>query len=73
MSESAVDRVVDRESFAAYADALRVELEAGAEWENSTLERFLDALAAFARDATLPDPPTWRTLAELLRAGAYYE
>ncbi|HEV7755584.1 MAG TPA: hypothetical protein VGO94_06955 [Mycobacteriales bacterium] len=51
-------------------------------WENPTLERFLEALAASitdldaaytARGERLPDQPTWRTVAELLVMASDYE
>ena len=51
-------------------------------WENATLERYLEALAASLTDldgayATrgekLPDQPTWRLVAELLVMASDYE
>lgn len=51
-------------------------------WENPTLERFLDALAArlealptlyLNRGEQLPDQPTWKLLAETLVAASGYE
>ncbi len=51
-------------------------------WENSTLERFLDALAAVVdgvelanqhRGETLPTEPTWRLFGEILVAACGYE
>jgi hypothetical protein len=51
-------------------------------WENSTLERYLEALAASLTDLdgayahrgeTIPDQPTWRLLAELLVMASDYE
>ncbi|GLY18891.1 hypothetical protein LWF15_19070 [Kineosporia rhizophila] len=43
------------------------------EWENPTLEGFLEALAAVAEDRVSPDAPTWAHLAELLVAATGYE
>jgi len=50
-----------------------------AEWENGTLDRFLDGLSAFA-DARLLEAPepdqeqaSWRLFAEILRAATGYE
>ena len=52
------------------------------EWENPTLDRFLDALAAWLealpqlytnRGETLPTQPTWKILAELLVTASGYE
>ena len=42
-------------------------------WENPTLDRFLEALAAYADDAAVSEPPTWRTFAEFLAAAKVYE
>ncbi|RKN18959.1 hypothetical protein D7147_16290 [Micromonospora musae] len=53
-----------------------------ADWENPTLERFLDALSATLdalphlhanRGETLPDQPTWKTFAEALVMASGYE
>jgi hypothetical protein len=53
-----------------------------AEWENPTLERFLDALAASLeglpglyanRDDHFPEPPTWKIFAEALVMASGYE
>ena len=52
------------------------------EWENPTLERFLDALAASLealpglyanRGEPLPDPPTWKVFTEALVMTSGYE
>ena len=52
------------------------------EWENPTLERFLDALAASLdaveplhanRGEAVPSQPTWKLLAELLVMASGYE
>ncbi|GAA4608169.1 hypothetical protein BJY16_006704 [Actinoplanes octamycinicus] len=40
-------------------------------WENATLDRFLEALAAVVEDGTAE--PSWRTFAELLVAASGYE
>ena len=42
-------------------------------WENPTLDRFLEALAAYAADAPLPEQPSWRTFAEVLATAKVYE
>ncbi|TDC37161.1 hypothetical protein E1211_11155 [Micromonospora sp. 15K316] len=53
-----------------------------ADWENPTLERFLDALSASldalprlyaSRGTALPDQPTWKTFAEALVMASGYE
>lgn len=52
------------------------------EWENSTLDRFLEALAASLgglpglyanRGEQLPEPPTWKVFAEALVMATGYE
>jgi hypothetical protein len=81
--------VKSKEDFAAFVQALVRDLRASAEgeaissssafgpsdggWENPTLERFLDALAAYVSDATFTRPPTWQTFAECLAASKVYE
>ena len=52
--------------------------EAGAaEWENNTLERFLDGLSAFALarvvDQAGQEAPTWQLFAEMVAAATGYE
>jgi hypothetical protein len=68
--------VTSRADLARFVEALLAEFQAdaGGSWENPTLERYLEALAAYAADAGAADlPPTWRTLAELLAAARDYE
>ncbi len=52
------------------------------EWENRTLGNFLGALAQCAEDfpqtfinrgTTMPDPPAWSTIAELVYGATGYE
>jgi hypothetical protein len=48
------------------------------EWENATLERFLDGLAAVSRarvadsDAAVQEVPTWQLFAQLVAAATGY-
>jgi hypothetical protein len=51
-------------------------------WENDTLERFLEAWAAWLADAggwferqgrPVPDQPTWDLVADMVRAARVYE
>jgi hypothetical protein len=42
-------------------------------WENPRLGHFLEATGAWARDARLGEPPSWRAFAQLLLAGKGYE
>ena len=68
------DAVDSREQFLAYAESLLANYQTGAaDWENVTTDSFLEALVAYAHDATLPPEASWRTFARLLRAGTQYE
>ena len=84
-----VDSVTSRASFVRFVEALVADwrecdrAEHGAHsspygptaggWENPTLERFLEALAAYTADAELPEQPSWRTFAQVLAAAKVYE
>jgi uncharacterized MAPEG superfamily protein len=74
-------RVETREDFAQFVAAVLADFQAtgAAEWENGTLERFLDAFAAYA-DARVVDVPaqqqehpSWRLFAEIVQAVTGYE
>jgi hypothetical protein len=47
------------------------------EWENNTLDRFLDGLSAFAwarvNDQPAQEAPTWQLFAEIVYAATGYE
>lgn len=49
----------------------------GAQWENGTLDRFLEGLAAFAAarviDGGDQEAPTWRLFGEMIVAATGYE
>ncbi|WP_344171807.1 DUF7660 family protein [Pilimelia columellifera] len=70
-----------RDDFATFLDEVSADLRGSgaAEWENGTLERFLDAFAAVAGACTVDPPgqvqerPSWALFAELVRAATYYE
>ena len=69
-----------RDEFGAFVEAVLADyLGLGrAEWENTTVERLLDALSAFAtaRVVTVIDDqeaPSWRLFAEMLHAATGYE
>lgn len=72
-----------REDFVAFVQELLRDLNAiPDEWENSTLESYLEAMAAWTEDAEgyytnqrvpLPQHPSWRMLGEILLASKYYE
>lgn len=78
-----VSRISSREDFVAFVRALRADLEAApGEWENDTLERFLEAVAAWTHDMDgyfrnrgepVPKQPDWRTFGQILIAAKHYE
>ncbi len=78
-----VDAVRTREDLAAFVVALRADLLNNvADWENPTLERFLEALAAWCTDMPgfftsqgrdEPVQPDWNLVARMLIAAASYE
>ena len=81
--------VATRADFARFVRALLADWEASAAaeaqapsapwsaasggWENPTLDRFLEALAAYADAQPLAEPPSWRSFAALLAAAKVYE
>ncbi|MFI0941304.1 hypothetical protein [Streptomyces sp. NPDC021020] len=70
--------VRSREELALYVDELLAEFrQRGDAWENATLERFLDALAAcvraHGREAPGDAPAEWGYLAFVLGAATVYE
>ncbi|HEV7288363.1 DUF7660 family protein [Sphingomonas sp.] len=68
------DRVHDQASFAEYLEGLREELGSGANWENTTLPDFLQAMEAWARDWNQPaEANPWRHAAEVITAATIYE
>lgn len=83
VDDEALDGVRTHLDVAAIVDQMSADLRQHPdEWENHTLERFLDALAATLgaldslhhnRDEVLPDPPTWKVIAEALVIASGYE
>lgn len=81
--KSRADSVASRDDFVAFVDALRHDLTAHPEeWQNSTLNDFLESLAAWLQDMDgyyqnkqLPilSSPSWKNLAEMMLAAKYYE
>jgi hypothetical protein len=68
--------ITDRQTLAEFVLHMRDELAAdGGGWENPTLDRFLEALAAWCTDAeaTMVDQPSWSLVAEMLGAASMYE
>jgi hypothetical protein len=77
-------KVTDRQSFIRFVDLLRQDfLDNSKEWENDTLDRFLEALSAYAEDVQgyydnmkagiNADEPNWQTFADILRGATIYE
>jgi hypothetical protein len=73
--------VETRADFARFLSAVLADFRATgeADWENGTLDRFLDGLSAFA-DTRIVDTPeldqehaSWRLFAEIVRAATGYE
>jgi|tagenome__1003787_1003787.scaffolds.fasta_scaffold16169560_1 hypothetical protein len=70
-----------RDDLAQFVGAMLRDYEAAGstEWENGTLERFLDALEAFAGARVVDHPdeeqerPSWRLFAEILATATGYE
>jgi hypothetical protein len=80
---SDLDRVAGHADVAQVVEQMLTDMRSHpTEWENPTLDRFLDALAASLealpqlhtnRGETLPTQPTWKILAELLVTASGYE
>jgi hypothetical protein len=68
-----VERVTNHEDLARYIEALHEALVNGAEWENDTLPRFLDAMAAWVRDSPTLENASWTYFANALGAATIYE
>lgn len=73
--------VETRDDFARFLSAVLIDFRSTGEteWENGTLDRFLDGLSAFAdaRVIEAPEPDqeqaSWRLFAEIVRAATGYE
>jgi hypothetical protein len=69
-----VDRVSDAAGATGVVEQMLADPRAEPDaWENPTLERYLDALAACLGDFQQPAQPSWRLLAELLVKATGYE
>jgi hypothetical protein len=75
-----VDKVEASNDLADFVEALRKDLlehgDEEEEWDNLTLERYLDAMESWIRDALGKTPnstPSWRTFARILYASKIYE
>jgi hypothetical protein len=60
---------------AAIVQRMREDLAEGGqeEWENRTLDAFLETLAAVLDDVDLPAPPSWSDVADVLVTATGYE
>ena len=82
LHEQAIN-VQSRDDFVKFVQALLRDLRSGdTPWENATLDRFIEALAAWSNDMdgyyanrgeAAPAQPSWRLLAEILLAATMYE
>ena len=74
----------DRQSFIRFVQELRNNfLQDGEQWENKTLDQFLEALAAYAEDiqgyydnmtpSVNADIPGWKVFADMLMGASMYE
>jgi hypothetical protein len=78
-----VDQVQTRHDLVGFIQTLHRDLATnGSEWENPTLDRFLEALAAWTEDMDgyfrnrgqkVPSEPTWQLIADMLHAAHLYE
>jgi hypothetical protein len=75
--------IYTKADLAAFIDKMRSELsEDGNAWENNTLPKYLEAMAAWVRDMDgfysnagelVPNKPDWNTIADILEAAKVYE
>jgi hypothetical protein len=81
--EEAQRKIATREELIAFVSLLRQDLDQHAEqWENATLESYLEALQAVLTDwrgrfvnrgEVAPEVPSWCLIAEILLAASVYE
>jgi hypothetical protein len=74
-----LEGVKNLDSFLEFVDALIADRRAiGGAWENQSIEAYLDAAAAWARDSKgqangISEKATWHTFATFLYCGKIYE
>jgi hypothetical protein len=78
-----VDKVKSREDLIKFIKHLRTDLQTNsAEWENITLEDYLEAMEDWVKDMDgyylntnqpVPEQPSWKTIADILFASSMYE
>ena len=81
--EDQVNTISSRKDFVVFVRALSDSLRSSPnDWENTDLERFLDALAAWVQDMdgvfknrgeSPPHTPDWKLVGEMLLAASIYE
>jgi hypothetical protein len=77
------DSIRTRQDFSQFVRLLRDDLVRNPDhWDNDTLLSFLDAMSGWAADMegaflnqgrSVPEEPTWRLFAQMLRAAQIYE
>ena len=78
-----VENVKNRQDLIKFINHLRSDLQANkAEWENITLEDYLEAMEAWVNDMEgfylntnqpVPKHPSWKNFADILYASSMYE
>lgn len=81
--KSKVEKVASRDDFFEFVNALRYDLSSHPEeWQNVTLNDFLEALSAWVQDMDgyylnnhlpVPTSPSWKNVAEMMLAAKFYE
>jgi len=77
-------KVTDRQTFIKFIELLRLDLlDHPHTWENKRLDKFLEALSAYANDIQgyydnmkqdiNADNPNWQTFADILKGATVYE
>lgn len=78
-----IELIKSKEDLANFVEALKADLVANPDdWENQTLERFLDAMSAWIYSMEnayrnmgkeFPEQPSWKMIADILYAAKMYE
>ena len=78
-----VEKIESREALVDFLEVLLADLEENrSEWENDTLERYLDAMWGWLQDMDgwcrnlhipVPEQPSWKLIGWILLAAKYYE
>lgn len=69
------ENVSTKSDLVMFVKSLRKDLKTNEEeWENIELDDFLDAIEAWMTDTNrLPENPNWKSSAEILLSGRFYE